>query len=567
MPYCHQSFRLCILDHHLDCSDFSAVYDLMSLLSSSRALARHASLLPPELVVACLHTSASAANVQRSRTRLAKDLRPRSAKGQGTLVVAPSPRRERDDAPHSAPGTRDRFKGRDEDMHSAREWKQRRDARRARREESEDRRPPRREQSEDRRRPRREESEDRYRPRREETEDRRRPRREEPEDRHRPRREESGDRRRPRREESEDRRQPRREGWEDRRQPREERARPSLRGWEQSTKNVRQPRPDGEDVPDYDQPWRTRKEELWKPAAQVDNYGIRDAEENPAKVVAPPPPPPRRQYQNPLSDEFDLSSRAASTQELATEFTSPPLMEGLRTSVVDVLGPQARPTPIQALSLKHLCTKSGDNGEYVQCLLASETGSGKSMAYLLPMLQALKLSELQSDAASTPPSQLPLAPRALVLSPTHELSRQLSGFAKALLHEIKLRVLCASQANLPSTPSRSVTASKMLKELDFDDLLTQEGAPRKTTRPVDVVVGTTAKILELVKGRGWDREQPSIEDTWDKEAPKPRRFTIGKPEMGLERVEWIVVDEADVLFGAYIPLASGLSHSYRMSRP
>lgn len=355
----------------------------------------------------------------------------------------------------------------------------------------------------------------------------------------------------------------RREESEDRR-PRGERNRPSLKGWEQSMKNVRQARPNTEDLPDYDQPWRTRKAELWKPTT-VDNYGMRQAAERPARAKAPVPS--RTQVQNPLSDEFDLSSRAASTQELATEFTSPPLMEGLLTSVVDVLGPHARPTPIQALSLKHLCTKTGDSGEYVQCLLASETGSGKSMAYLLPMLQDLKLSELQPDAAPAPPSQLQLAPRALVLSPTHELSRQLSGFAKALLHGIKLRVLCASQANLPSTPSRNVTASKMSKELDFDDLLTQEGAQRKTSRPVDVMVGTPAKILELVKGRGWDREQPNIEDTWDKDAPKPRKFTIGKPEMGLDRVEWIVVDEADVLFGLYFALNCRLRGSYRLSRP
>ncbi|KAH9931295.1 P-loop containing nucleoside triphosphate hydrolase protein [Fomitopsis serialis] len=267
--------------------------------------------------------------------------------------------------------------------------------------------------------------------------------------------------------------------------------------------------------------------------------------------------PRKPKVQNPLSEEFDTSSRAASTDQLPKEFASPPLMEGLLNSVVDVLGPHAKPTPIQALSLKHLFNRPlpgsstsqvEDDVEYVQCLLASETGSGKSMAYLLPMLQDLKISELQSDPVSLPPSQLPLNPRALVLAPTHELSRQLSGFGKALLHGIKLRVLCVSQANIPSIPTRSVSASKMSKELDFDELTQQEGAYRKTARPVDVVVGTTSKILELVKGRNWDREQPKVEDTWDKEAPKSRRFTVGKPEMSLERIEWVVVDEADVLF-------------------
>ena len=105
-------------------------------------------------------------------------------------------------------------------------------------------------------------------------------------------------------------------------------------------------------------------------------------------------------------------------------------------------------------------------------------------------------------------------------------------------------------------------------ELDFDELGSQEGAQRKTARPVDVMVGTPAKILELIKGRGWDREQPQIEDTWDKNAPKPRKFTVGKPEMGLERIEWVVVDEADVLFGACL-VSCGISGRSlpRSSRP
>ncbi|TFY56618.1 hypothetical protein EVJ58_g7524 [Rhodofomes roseus] len=285
------------------------------------------------------------------------------------------------------------------------------------------------------------------------------------------------------------------------------------------------------------------------------NYGQGRATEWSRDTEAPRKP----RVHNPLSDEFDRTSRAASTLQLPAKFASPPLMEGFLTSVVDVLGPRAQPTPIQALSLKHLFKRplpdssaplSEEDVEYVQCLLASETGSGKSIAYLLPMLQDLKISEMQSDPASLPPSQFALAPRALVLAPTHELSRQLSGFAKALLHEVKLRVLCVSQANNPSTPARTVSASKMSKEMDFDELVLQEGTQRKITRPVDVVVGTPSKILELVKGRSWDREQPNIEDTWDKNAPKPRAFTVGKPEMGLDRIEWVVVDEADVLFGA-----------------
>ncbi|KAI0935478.1 hypothetical protein AcV5_003895 [Taiwanofungus camphoratus] len=332
----------------------------------------------------------------------------------------------------------------------------------------------------------------------------------------------------------------------------------SQRKWQDRKPNAAESR----GLPDFDKPWRTSKEQLLKTA----NYGVK--EDKGQETTAPS----KAQVYNPLSDEFDISVRSVSTRQLPTEFTTPPLMDGLLTSVIDVLGPHARPTPIQALSLKHLFNRplagskpspdsqlQGENTtQWHQCLLASETGSGKSIAYLLPMLQDLKLSELSPDSSSTSHDVrpwTPLNPRAIVLAPTHELSRQLSGFAKALLHQIKLRVLCVSQANLPSTSKRNVTASKMAHEFDGTTNAADSSEvvlKKKGVRPVDVVVGTPSKILEMVKGRGWDYEQPKVEDTWDVDENgktiKPRRFTVGKPEMSLHGVEWVVVDEADVLF-------------------
>ncbi|KAG6816004.1 hypothetical protein H0H87_009543 [Tephrocybe sp. NHM501043] len=90
----------------------------------------------------------------------------------------------------------------------------------------------------------------------------------------------------------------------------------------------------------------------------------------------------------------ELSDAATTTRpnaaELATKFTSPPLMPGLLSCLTDIIGRNASPTPIQALSLKWLLNEEGqvnpDSG-WKQFLLASETGSGKSIAYLLPTLQ------------------------------------------------------------------------------------------------------------------------------------------------------------------------------------
>ena len=79
----------------------------------------------------------------------------------------------------------------------------------------------------------------------------------------------------------------------------------------------------------------------------------------------------------------------------------------------------------------------------------------------------------------------------------------------------------------------------------------------KGSHPVDVVVGTPMKIMEMIRGRGWDRKEGGADD----EAVDPKSLRRGrdkmtgygrwrsKPELGLENIEWVVVDEADVLLG------------------
>ncbi|PFH48158.1 hypothetical protein AMATHDRAFT_66100 [Amanita thiersii Skay4041] len=224
---------------------------------------------------------------------------------------------------------------------------------------------------------------------------------------------------------------------------------------------------------------------------------------------------------------------------LPTTFSFPPLMRGFVTSLQEVLGPNPKPTPIQALSMKWLLSNSPD---WRQFLLASETGSGKSIAYLLPVLQHLKKTEVRR-AARVPTSQSregPHKPRALVLAPTHELSRQLSKFAKSLLHEVKLRVLCASRPNNPHGIEARVARNDWNTIDGFD-------MERGVIFPVDIVFGTPMKLIDMVRGQGWDREPvdlTGIVPDW-----KPRTFGITQPpEIDLQNVEWVVVDEADILF-------------------
>lgn len=266
-------------------------------------------------------------------------------------------------------------------------------------------------------------------------------------------------------------------------------------------------------------------------------------------------PPRKPKVENPLVDEFDRRTRTEPASTLPSEFTSPPLMEGLLSSVVGILGPNAQPTPIQALSLKHLFAPPKDGSKWRQYLLASETGSGKSLAYMLPLLQDLKASELSGEVAPKKGKARAYNPRAIVLAPTHELSRQLSKTAKSLLHNVKLRVLCASQAN---NGAQQLSTAKLAAQL-ADEPGQSDAAVKLKSKQVDVLVGTPSKVLEMVRGHGWNWDKAkSNEEIADFDAEgrkiRSRKFVVGEPEVGLHRVEWVIVDEADVLFGMCTPL-------------
>ena len=71
-------------------------------------------------------------------------------------------------------------------------------------------------------------------------------------------------------------------------------------------------------------------------------------------------------------------------------------------SVHDVLGSNARPTPILFFSLKHNLFVAQPLDSCRRFLLASETRLGKSLAYLLPTLRGP-----QNDRTSVPSTRLP----------------------------------------------------------------------------------------------------------------------------------------------------------------
>ena len=136
------------------------------------------------------------------------------------------------------------------------------------------------------------------------------------------------------------------------------------------------------------------------------------------------------------------------------------------------------------------------------------------------------------------------------MAPTHELSRQLSSFVEALLQTIKLRVLCTSRANTKSTPRAAFTASKMAAQFTDHNSGMLSRPHIGASRPVDVIVSTPNKLLEMASGRRWHHRKVEMDKQLATGPSGPRNEIPSKgfePEMGLQNVEWVVVDEADIL--------------------
>ncbi|KAL7493560.1 hypothetical protein ACHAWT_002690 [Skeletonema menzelii] len=120
---------------------------------------------------------------------------------------------------------------------------------------------------------------------------------------------------------------------------------------------------------------------------------------------------------------------------------------------------------------------------------AAATGSGKTLSYLLPVIQSLRAQEMMALSASSTSnstsvnkalsmealSQLrrPRRPRAVVLAPTRELARQILSVLKSVGHTCKI-------------------SSELL--VGGDDYGTQR--KRLNNRPVDILVATPGRLVK-----------------------------------------------------------------------
>jgi ATP-dependent RNA helicase DDX18/HAS1 len=75
-----------------------------------------------------------------------------------------------------------------------------------------------------------------------------------------------------------------------------------------------------------------------------------------------------------------------------------------------------RPSNIQAMSFPPIIARKS-------CIIADQSGSGKTLAYLLPIIQSLKQQEQEQQQ---PPHHNSQSPTVLILAPTSELASQVA---------------------------------------------------------------------------------------------------------------------------------------------
>ncbi|ORX35864.1 P-loop containing nucleoside triphosphate hydrolase protein [Kockovaella imperatae] len=209
---------------------------------------------------------------------------------------------------------------------------------------------------------------------------------------------------------------------------------------------------------------------------------------------------------SPTTYDLPPSSAPAShaTPKRFDEFEVHPRM---LPGVYEKLGDHPETTPIQSLAFNHFFPVAEPSQ---RVLLGAETGSGKTLAFLVPLMSQLKLTEGEDRKYHDDDSKYEaLLPRSIILSPTHELTRQTTGLAKSLVHSMKLSVFGMSQ--------------------------TQDGGIGKQRGIKDIFLGTVAMTRRML-----GLSKPGGDENLDK---------MRKAWVVPDRLDWLVIDEADVLLG------------------
>ncbi|KAI7900257.1 P-loop containing nucleoside triphosphate hydrolase protein [Cokeromyces recurvatus] len=136
-----------------------------------------------------------------------------------------------------------------------------------------------------------------------------------------------------------------------------------------------------------------------------------------------------------------------------------------------------KPTEIQALAIPQIIDHRKRH-----LLVAAETGSGKTLTYLLPIIDMLKADEMKK----VPVKRRLDHPRAIILVPTRELVNQVVKTCKSLSHIIKFRAV-----GFGGRTSRGLVA-ETLESSPVDILV---------TTPTTLISYQKEKIISLIDTR------------------------------------------------------------------
>ena len=98
---------------------------------------------------------------------------------------------------------------------------------------------------------------------------------------------------------------------------------------------------------------------------------------------------------------------------------------------------------VKPTSIQKLATKAVLRGE--NCLIAAETGSGKTLSYLAPIVQNILAYKTSKDATDAPLLNTPLA---LVITPGRELCEQISHVGQSLIDNLPIKSHCITGGRL-----------------------------------------------------------------------------------------------------------------------
>lgn len=140
-----------------------------------------------------------------------------------------------------------------------------------------------------------------------------------------------------------------------------------------------------------------------------------------------------------------------------------------------------RPSKIQYLAWPRLL--QGNN-----VIIGDQTGSGKTIAYLLPLLHRMIMKQKTTQTKTNQDTKnKKVSPKIVILTPTAELAQQVSTVCRSIAKYMSFSTMCITSIGDDQTP-----IGKQISEI------------KRTSKSVDVIVSTPGRLATLIKSKAID---------------------------------------------------------------